>query len=71
MIIIISCPGRHEYKYSAMTYEVIVVKILCKYTRNASYVDARAAPENSFDAGIKGACQARDFPYISRDVHLG
>ena len=46
-------------------------EVLCKYTRIASYVHARAAPENSFDPSIKGACQAREFPYVSRDLHLG
>ena len=43
-------------------------EVLCKYTRIASYVHARAAPENSFDPSIKGACQAT---YVSRDLHLG
>ena len=46
-------------------------EVLCKYTRIASYVHARAAPDNSFDPSIKGACQAREFPYVSRDLHLG
>ena len=46
-------------------------EVLCKYTRIASFVHARAAPENSFDPSIKGACQAREFPYVSRYLHLG
>ena len=52
-------------------FKATLLKIECayKYTHNASFIDARAAPEDSFVEGIKRACLEKGFFPISRDLH--